>query len=152
MCVCADLRVPADLCRLADPKMCTPYTSGLCRAPTMLGKQSPKSCTGKPPTHPVLIKNIKKIQLLTRAGKVHKYTLPAFTCCIMPLGKPPLAEIGPILASFGRFMGPKSLENYGDSPPKADKKASKSPKNGFWRPVGLFEGISIHSGSTSKRI
>ena len=51
-----------------------------------------------------------------------------------------LAQIRPILASFSRFMGPKSLENCAVHPPNPDKDASKSPKNGFWGHFGPFGG------------
>ena len=71
---------------------------------------------------------------------MHKCTLPAFTCSIMHLGKPFLAEIGPIVASFGCFMAPKSLKNYGDSPSKADKKSIKNTPKWCLEPVGPFEG------------
>ena len=98
----------------------------------------PKSCAGKPPAHPALRKKIKKS--LSRAGKVHKCTLPALTCCIKHLGKPFLAQIRPILASFGRFMGPKRLKNCAVHPPNIDKDASKSPKNGVWGHFGPFGG------------
>ena len=60
--------------RATMDKMCTtPDTSGLCRATAMLSKQSPKSCAGKPPAHPELIKKT----LLAPTGKVHKCILPA---------------------------------------------------------------------------
>ena len=71
---------------------------------------------------------------------MHKCTLPAFTCCIKHLGKPFLAQIRPILASFGRFMGPKRLANCGVHPPNTDKDASKSPKNGVLGHFGPFGG------------
>ena len=90
----------------------------------------PKSCAGRPPARPALIKK----KSLSRAGKVHKCTLPAFTCCKKHLGKPCLAQIRPILVSFGRFMGPKRLKNCGAHPPNIDKYAFWP----IWRPFLSF--------------
>ena len=68
-------------------------------------------------------------------------TLPAFTCCRRPLGKPFLALIWPILASFvDGFMGAKRPENCRGHPPNPDKDASKSHKNGVWGHFGPFGG------------
>ena len=126
-CVCADLGVPACLCGLAALHS-TSYQWALpCNRP--------KSCAGTPPARPALRKIKQKA--LSRAGKVHKCTLSAFTCCIRHLGKHFLAQILPILASFGRFMGPKRLKNCAVHLPNIDKDASKSPKNGVWGHFGF---------------
>ena len=133
MCVCADLGVPAYLCGLAALR--STAASGRCRARAMLHRQSPKIMRWKAARPPGTEKNKEK-KALSRAGKVHKCTLPAFTCCITHLGKPCLAQIRPILASFGRFMGPKRLKNCALHPPNIDKDASKSPQKwglgAFW--------------------
>ena len=135
MCVCADLRVPANLCRLADHKMCTtPDTSGLCRATTMLGKQSPKACAGKPSAH----RSYKK--QVARAGKVHKWTLSAFACSIRAAGKPLLAEIRPILASFAVLGVHKISKMMGCAHQIQTKMRRNHPKNGIWRHCGPVEG------------
>ena len=77
-------------------------------------------------------KKEKKLQLLTRAGKVQMH----FASIYMLHNAHGKALFGRNWAHFGLFW-----PFYGSKKPrKADKKASKSPKNGVWRPVGPFEG------------
>ena len=51
----------------------------------------------------------KNTKSLSHAGKVHKCTLPAFTCCIKHLGKPFLAQIQPFF--FFRGITTTQKEN-----------------------------------------
>ena len=126
MCVCADLGVPACLCGLAALRSTSHQWALPCNGNATQAIAQNHELESRPPA-----RHLEK-RSLSRAGKVHKCTLPAFTCCIRHLGKPFLAQSLPILACFGRFMGPQRLKNCGMHPPNIDKDASKSPKNGVW--------------------
>ena len=132
MYVCADLGVRLAALRSTSYQWALPCNSNATQAIA-----HNYELESRPPARHLENKNKKS---LARAGKVHKCTLPAFTCCIRHLGKPFLAQILPILASFGRFMGPQRLKNCGMHPPNIDKDASKSPKNGVWGHFGPFGG------------
>ena len=96
MCVCADLGVPACLCGLAALRSASYQWALPCNGNATPITQNHELESRPPARH--LEKNTKS---LSRAGKVHKCTLPAFTCCINHLGKPLLAHFGLFLPFYG---------------------------------------------------
>ena len=126
----------------------------LCTAPcreTALhtGRQSPKSYTGKTPTHPGT-PDIKKS--VPQAGEVHfcdqKYTLPAFYL----LQKPRLVQPKPIWAAVGRIVAPKSPENCRVTRRAKTKRRQNHPIMGFGGILDCLKVVSIPSGSIAKGI